>query len=257
MMSGGARDRRRRGVAGVVGAAVLLGAGGAGFAACGGSSSSSPSSTSSPTASGSSPTTPGSSSKDAALARTINLRPSDFPSGWKSTQPTGGQGFQQVLACLHVPTSTQTADVQSPNFSAQGPSGGGAEASSEVTVQSTAAAAQSEYAALSSPGFPGCAQSVLTQAASSSLPAGVNLTATVTSAPAPSAGGNPAVAYQVNLVFQGQGQSGTGQGTLVYFAHGRVVVEFDTLALLGQAIPANLQAQLVSTLARRTNASGG
>jgi hypothetical protein len=242
-------------VAGVVGAAVLLGAGGAGFAACGGSSSSSSSSTSSSTASGPSPTGSG-SSNDAALARTINLRVSDFPSGWKSTQATGGQGFQQVLACLHIPTSTQTADVQSPSFSAQGASGGGAEASSEVTVQSTAAAAQSEYAALSSPGFPGCAQSVLTKAASSSLPAGVNLSATITAAPAPSAGGNPAVAYQVNLAFQGQGQSSTGQGTLVYFAHGRVVVEFDTLAVLGQAIPANLQAQLVSTLARRTNASG-
>jgi hypothetical protein len=190
------------------------------------------------------------------VARTINLRLSDFPSGWKASQATGGQGFQQVLACLHVPTSSQTADVHSPNFSPPGqPSGGGSEANSEVTVQSSAAAAQSEYAALSSPGFPGCAQSLLNQAASGSLPAGVTLSVTVTPAPAPPAGGNPAVAYQVNLAFQGQGQTGTGQGTLVYFAHGRVVVEFDTLSL-AQVIPANVQAQLVSVLASRANASG-
>ena len=117
---------------------------------------------------------PANPATDKATAVKINLRESDFPSGWKSTpyNPTPQQAAspRQLAQCLGsaAAASQATADVHSPDFA----TGQTTMAASNVHVARTEADAGNELAAYQSGKGPECFKQSFEPVVQARLPAG-------------------------------------------------------------------------------------
>jgi hypothetical protein len=190
---------------------------------------------------------------DRTLAETINLKPSDFPSGWTSaphTQaPEEGAAVSEFTRCLGIadPASRTTADAHSPDF-AQGQT---TSASSEVRVVRADADATADLAAFQSGKGPECFKQTVERALPGRLPAGAttsNLAAQQLDFPTLKDG---TAAYQASLTIAlGGGISLPVYVDFVMFRAGRAEVTLNTLNA-GSPFPADLAKTLAKRMAAR------
>jgi hypothetical protein len=178
-----------------------------------------------------------------SAAGKIDLRTSDLPASWEAGSPLATRPLASVFACLNVPRAqTSRAAV----FTTATP---GQLAISEVTKSPSAAAARDALKALRRPAAAGCIESATR---STMQRIGFRPLATAKQVRPPPAGGNPAVAYQ-ETVRVAKGNTRFGQGTVVFFTHGKLGVMVAGLGLANQSIPSNLLASIVSAVAQRLN----
>jgi hypothetical protein len=171
-----------------------------------------------------------------------NLTLSDLPKGWPAAAPLATRPLASVFACLNLPPAQTSRIVVFPN--------GAQVAISEVTKSPSAAQARDAVKTLRGPGAAGCIES----ATRSTVQVGFRVSVTAKQVRPPSAGGNPAVAYK-ETVRAAQGNAKFGQGTVVFFTHGKLGVLIGGLGLGNQSFPSNLLASIVGAVAQRLNSA--
>ena len=185
----------------------------------------------------------------------INLRSSDFPPGWTATPAPGAGGGNDpgaaaLLSCLKLPAADRSvvADTSSDVFA----SGQAVQASSDVTIVSSATIGAQEVDALRTGAGLTCLGQVIGQAVSSQ---GVGVSgATVRAIPAPRVDGGPSMAAEYGATFT------VGEQTLMavtdeyFFARGTEQVTA-TFTAYGQPFPAAVEKTAVDNLASRVAVS--
>ncbi|MCU1448986.1 MAG: hypothetical protein JWP02_1156 [Acidimicrobiales bacterium] len=190
---------------------------------------------------------------DKGAAERINVKQSDFPSGWTSSPHAASAEEQAVVRqfteCLGVPDvgSHTIADVHSPDF-AQGQT---TTASSEVRVVRTDADASADLAAFQSGKGPDCFRQTVERALPGRLPQGAttsNLSARQLEFPTLKDG---TAAYQVSLtVSLGGGISLPVYADLIVFRAGTAEVTLNALNT-GSPFAADLEKTLAMKMADR------
>jgi hypothetical protein len=175
----------------------------------------------------------------------VNLRLADLPKGWEETAPPPAPPSTSLYACLHVPA----AQVPSLVAFTDAQPGQALFAVSELAKSPSSAAARDTYKALNGPRAARCIESA-TRSALQNLRIRVSVTAKRVKPPP--AGGNPAVAYKETVRVR---KSPLGQGTVVFFAHGRIGVLIGGLGVGERAFSSDLLSSIAGSVAGRVNAA--
>jgi hypothetical protein len=190
---------------------------------------------------------PASPAADKAAAVKINLRPSDFPTGWTSSphdaSPEETATLQQLTQCVGIPdlAGHTSAAQRSADFSA----GQTTSASSNVTYAKTDADASNDLAAFQSGKAPDCFKQAVLALAKQQLPGATpeNLEARQLQFPTLKDG---TAAYQASFTVSAAGTNLPVYADFVYFRAGRGEV---TLVTTNAGSP--FDPKLEETLARK------
>jgi hypothetical protein len=175
-----------------------------------------------------------------------NLTLSDLPKGWQAATPLSTPPLASVFACLNLPPAQASRAAVFTNAPPVAQV-----AISEVTKSPSAGQARDALNALRGPGAAGCIESATR---STVQRIGFQVSVTAKQVRPPSAGGNPAVAYK-ETVRAAQGNAKFGQGTVVFFTHGKLGVLIGGLGVGNQSFPSNLLASIVGAAAQRLNST--
>jgi hypothetical protein len=223
------------------------------LAACGGRTKQQPAGDATTTAVASTATTGVSVAADKATARTLLLKLSDLPDGWRATQyrqdPVDKAIDEQLAACSGRPSpeTYTTVEVFSPNFSM-----GDASVSSDAQLVKTADDFKADAAAIRGPRFVSCAKRILAKFAPRRV-TGASVRSIVVE-PLPVASyGQFSIGYRARITLTGQGQTLVIYDDGVTLGKGRIELSasFTNLerpfdAALRRALLAKLGARLAS-----------
>lgn len=189
---------------------------------------------------------------DKAAAEKINLKQSDFPSGWTSkphqTSPDDAAMNKRFFECLggSDPTPRQTADVHSPDFT----QGQVNQASSRVQFMRKDADTANDLAALQGSKTTDCIKTLVQEAAQKQLPSGTSvsgLTAEQLKVPTYREG---TAAFRVSFTVAATGINVPIYADAVYFRAGRALVSLTTVNG-GSPIDSDFEKSLARKLADR------
>ncbi len=191
------------------------------------------------------------------LAGQINLTAADVPGYTSSPNPNTAsdqQNSAQLAACAGgTPPSQEIVDINSPQFTA-GSGLNQRQASSNVTVQPTAADVQQNLKALTSAKGHNClVQSLNTLISHTSQPGVTFSSGSITTLPMSTAGTDGAFGARVTINATAQGLHIPFYVDVYGFAKGSTEVELETLGI-SSPFPAAEEARLVALLVGRAGA---
>ncbi|MBV8236900.1 MAG: hypothetical protein JO075_14485 [Acidimicrobiia bacterium] len=195
---------------------------------------------------------PANPAADKAAAIKINLRPSDFPTGWTSSphQPSAQEAatLQQLAQCVGIPdlAGHTTAMERSPDFSA----GQTTSANSNVTFVKTAADASNDLAAFQSAKTPDCLKQTVVALVRQQLPGATPANLDVRQLQFPTLKDGTA-AYQASFTISAAGTNLPVYADFIYFRSGRAEIALVTINA-GSPFDPKLEQQLAKNMAARS-----